>query len=177
MEIYHERQRQMLCAVHTLNNLFQDRNAYSKTDLDAISYNLSPDAFVNPHKNMLGLGNYDVNVLMAALQLKEYEAVWFDKRLGLETLELQQIFGFVVNKPSNVNLIWLEVPIKRPHWFAVRKINDNYYNLDSKLSSPQCIGNEEKVVKFLTDMLSLPAVQLFIIVEKSVAENSLWKRL
>ncbi len=29
---------------------------------------------------MLGLGNYDVNVLMAALQLKGYEAMWFDKR-------------------------------------------------------------------------------------------------
>lgn len=80
MEIYHERQRQMLCAVHALNNLFQDGNAYSKADLDAISYSLSPDSFVNPHKNVLGLGNYDVNVLMAALQLKEYEAVWFDKR-------------------------------------------------------------------------------------------------
>ena len=81
MEIYHERQRLMLCAVHSLNNLFQDRNAYSKEDLDAISYQLSPDAFVNPHKNMLGLGNYDVNVMMVALQQKNYEVVWFDRRL------------------------------------------------------------------------------------------------
>lgn len=71
----------MLCAVHALNNLFQDKNAFSKAELDSISYNLSPDSFVNPHKNMLGLGNYDVNVLMAALQLRDYEAVWFDKRL------------------------------------------------------------------------------------------------
>ena len=81
MEIYHERQRLMLCAVHSLNNLFQDRNAYSKEDLDGISYQLSPDSFVNPHKNMLGLGNYDVNVMMVALQQKNYEVVWFDKRL------------------------------------------------------------------------------------------------
>lgn len=96
---------------------------------------------------------------------------------GLDRLELLQIFGFVVNKPSSVNLVWLEVPIKRPHWFAVRKINDNYYNLDSKLSSPQCIGNEEKLVAFLAELLSQPAVQLFVIVEKGVAENSIWKRL
>ena len=81
MEVYHERQRKMLCAVHTLNNLFQEKDAYSKADLDAISYNLSPEKFVNPHKNVLGLGNYDVNVLMAALQLRDYEVVWFDKRL------------------------------------------------------------------------------------------------
>lgn len=166
----------MLCAVHTLNNLFQDKNAYSKADLDAISYRLSPDAFVNPHKNMLGLGNYDVNVLMVALQWREYEAVWFDKRLKVECLNLQHIFGFVVNKPSNVNLVWLEVPIKRPHWFAVRKINDSYYNLDSKLSSPQCIGNEDNLCEFLRELLSLSAMQLFVIVEKSVAENILWKR-
>ena len=94
----------------------------------------------------------------------------------IECLNLQHIFGFVVNKPSNVNLVWLEVPIKRPHWFAVRKINDNYYNLDSKLSSPQCIGDEDKLCEFLGEMLSLSAMQLFVIVEKSVAENSLWKR-
>ncbi|CAH3015222.1 unnamed protein product [Porites evermanni] len=176
MEIYHERQRLMLCAVHSLNNLFQDRNAYSKEDLDAISYQLSPDAFVNPHKNMLGLGNYDVNVMMVALQQKNYEVVWFDKRLSLETLKLQHIFGFVVNKPSNVNIIGVEVPVKRPHWFAVRKINESYYNLDSKLSSPECVGNEEKLLTFLTELLSLPAVQLLVIVEKSVAENNLWKK-
>lgn len=29
---------------------------------------------------MLGLGNYDINVIMAALQKKGCEAVWFDKR-------------------------------------------------------------------------------------------------
>lgn len=166
----------MLCAVHTLNNLFQEQNAYSKADLDAISYQLSPNAFVNPHKNMLGFGNYDVNVLMAALQLREYEAVWFDKRLKVESLDLQHIFGFVVNKPSNVNLVWLEVPLKRPHWFAVRKINDIYYNLDSKLSSPHCIGSEDKLCEFLNELLSMSAMQLFVIVKKSVAENSLWKR-
>ena len=48
--------------------------------LDDLCYQLNSDSFINPHKNALGLGNYDVNVLMAALQLKDYETVWFDKR-------------------------------------------------------------------------------------------------
>lgn len=43
-------------------------------------HSLSPDNFVNPHKSLLGLGNYDVNVIMAALQMKGFEAIWFDKR-------------------------------------------------------------------------------------------------
>lgn len=176
MEVYHERQRKMLCAVHALNNLFQEKDAYSKADLDAISYNLSPDTLVNPHKNVLGLGNYDVNVIMAALQLRDYETVWFDKRLSLESLVLENIFGMVVNKPSSMNLVGLEIPFKRPHWFAIRKVNGSYYNLDSKLTSPQLLGSEENLIAFLTEVLSLEDAQLLIIVGKSEAENCLWKR-
>jgi hypothetical protein len=42
---------------------------------------LSPNTMVTPHKkSMLGNGNYEVNVIMAALQTKGYEAVWWDKR-------------------------------------------------------------------------------------------------
>jgi len=35
---------------------------------------------------------------------------------------------------------WLSLPLKRKHWYAVRFIGDNYYNLDSKLDAPQLIG-------------------------------------
>lgn len=42
---------------------------------------LSPGTMVTPHKkSMLGNGNYDVNVIMAALQTRGFEAVWWDKR-------------------------------------------------------------------------------------------------
>ncbi|CAN7942823.1 unnamed protein product, partial [Ixodes hexagonus] len=78
--VYHERQVKELCALHALNNLFQDGGAFSKGSLDDICHSLSPDHLVNPHKSVLGLGNYDVNVIMSALQLRGYEAIWFDKR-------------------------------------------------------------------------------------------------
>lgn len=71
----------MFCVVYILNNFFQDRNVYSKVDFDVISYSFSLDVFVNFYKNIFGLGNYDVNVLMVVLQLREYEVIWFDKRL------------------------------------------------------------------------------------------------
>jgi len=60
--------------------LFQDGKAFKQDDLDEICSNLAPNSWVNPHKSVLGLGNYDINVIMSALQLKNYEAVWFDKR-------------------------------------------------------------------------------------------------
>merc|ERR1719376_1285538 len=57
-----------MCALHVLNNLFQDPAAFSKAGLDAICQELSPTSWLNPHKSALGLGNYDVNVVMMALQ-------------------------------------------------------------------------------------------------------------
>lgn len=78
--VYHEKQVKELCALHALNNLFQTANSFSKEQLDAICHSLSPDVWINPHKSLLGLGNYDINVIMKALQSKNCEAIWFDKR-------------------------------------------------------------------------------------------------
>lgn len=41
---------------------------------------LAPQCVVNPHRSVLGTGNYDVNVIMAALQSRDLAAVWWDKR-------------------------------------------------------------------------------------------------
>ena len=41
---------------------------------------MSPRDFINPHRSILGRGNYNINVIMKALQLKDHEAIWFDKR-------------------------------------------------------------------------------------------------
>lgn len=99
--VYHERQIRELCALHTLNNLFQgktlydfskiqlsfveivqhlERGFFTKLQLDEICKQLSPNEWINPHRSMLGLGNYDINVIMSALENRGYEATWFDKR-------------------------------------------------------------------------------------------------
>ncbi|XP_069975377.1 josephin-like protein [Penaeus vannamei] len=79
-DIYHEKQIKELCALHSLNNLFQDGGAFAKSELDNICYALSPDNWFNPHKSLLGTGNYDINVIMAALVTKGCGIEWFDKR-------------------------------------------------------------------------------------------------
>nr|XP_054763553.1 josephin-1-like [Lytechinus pictus] len=93
MPIYHEKQRWELCALHALNNVFQDAKAFNKQSMDELCQSLSPGTVLNPHKSMLGLGNYDVNVIMAAVQRRECEAVWWDKRRSLEQLELEIFLG------------------------------------------------------------------------------------
>uniref|UniRef100_A0A6I8PNP0 ubiquitinyl hydrolase 1 n=1 Tax=Ornithorhynchus anatinus TaxID=9258 RepID=A0A6I8PNP0_ORNAN len=77
--VYHERQRRELCAVHALNNVLQQR-LFTQEAADDICKRLAPDSRLNPHRSLLGTGNYDVNVIMAALQGLGLAAVWWDRR-------------------------------------------------------------------------------------------------
>lgn len=69
-----------LCALHALNNLFQQKDAFQRGELDTICRSLAPKVWLNPHKSPIGWGNYDINVIMTVLQNKGFEAKWFDKR-------------------------------------------------------------------------------------------------
>uniref|UniRef100_A0A1B6DIB6 Josephin-2 n=1 Tax=Clastoptera arizonana TaxID=38151 RepID=A0A1B6DIB6_9HEMI len=173
-EIYHEKQVKQLCALHALNNLFQEQGAFNKTALDAICQSLSPNNWINPHRSILGLGNYDVNVIMFALQLKGYEAIWFDKRKDPICLRLENIYGFILNIPSDYKLGFVLLPLRKRHWVTIRQISGAWYNLDSKFEEPQLLGNDEEVKSYLRHELENTAKELFIIVSKEVESRQLW---
>ncbi|XP_017087951.1 josephin-like protein [Drosophila bipectinata] len=163
-EIYHEKQVMQLCALHTLNNLFQGNQLYSKTDLDNICCNLSPTEWINPHRSIIGLGNYDVNVIIAALKIKNYDAVWFDKRNDPSCINLDGIVGFILNIPSDCKIGNIKLPLRRRHWIAVRRVENYYYNLDSKLKNPEKIGDTDDVFKFLREQIQqLDHRELFLV--------------
>ncbi|XP_039560550.1 josephin-2-like, partial [Passer montanus] len=71
---YHERQRRQLCALHALNSLLQ-RPWLSQASADRLCQRLAPRSWPNPHRSPLGTGNYDVNVVMAALGSQGLAAV------------------------------------------------------------------------------------------------------
>ncbi|KAK3602397.1 hypothetical protein CHS0354_030118 [Potamilus streckersoni] len=173
-EIYHEKQKWELCALHALNNVLQDKEAFTKKDLDEICIRLSPDTLINPHRSILGLGNYDVNVIMAALQLKGLSCVWFDKRRDVNFLDLSNIKGFIINIPCGLRLGFLKLPVKRKHWFGIREIDGVYYNLDSKFSTPSEIGNKSEFLKFLQQQLKGGNGELLLVVNPNVEQESSW---
>ncbi|KAH9519751.1 Josephin-1 [Bulinus truncatus] len=133
-----------------LITLLQKKDAFTKKDLDEICTRLSPDSFINPHRSMLGLGNYDVNVIMAALQEKGYETVWFDKRKNVNLLIPEKIMGFILNTPTDYKFGFLD--------------------------SPAPIGDEANLLEFLGKELSNGEKELLLVVEKNVYDNSLWRR-
>ncbi|KAM6032606.1 josephin-2 [Theristicus caerulescens] len=170
---YHERQRLELCALHALNNVLQ-RPCFTRRAADAICHRLAPDARLNPHRSLLGTGNYDVNVIMAALQSLGLAAVWWDKRRSLERLALGEILGFILNVPSRLSLGFVALPFRRKHWFAVRQLDGTYYNLDSKLRAPVVIGGEAELRAFLRDFLSRGICEVFLVVPRAAEEAGAW---
>ncbi|OTF76589.1 josephin-1-like protein [Euroglyphus maynei] len=175
--IYHEKQSRQLCALHALNNLFQNSNAFTKNELDSIAETLSPSSLIlfNPHKSKFGFGNYDVNVILMALQNKDYEAVWFNRKKDPKRLNLNVIFGFILNIPNDCDF-WKNAltffTSSRRHWIAVRKFDSNYYNLDSKLKEPISIGQEENLFDFLQTNLAEKNAEVFVIVTKEIAQQN-----
>lgn len=70
--------------------------------------------------------------------------VFFPSR-DVGSIELSNVTGFILNVPSNLRWGPLRLPLKRQHWIGVREVGGIYYNLDSKLRSPQPIGNPDEL--------------------------------
>ncbi|VDP84226.1 unnamed protein product [Echinostoma caproni] len=179
--IYHEKQSKMLCALHALNNVLQDK-IFSKSSLDDIANTLAPSKFVNPHRNFFGLGNYDANVLVLALQQCGYDIVWCDKRKSLKDhhLNLNNILGFILNTLSRRHILSFPLPYAGSHWIAFRHITVNgigqYYNLDSKLRAPLPVGStDEQFIDYLEQRLrEYPDTQLLFVVSSDVLQQRSW---
>lgn len=178
MNIYHEKQKKELCALHVLNNLLQDGAAFSKSDLDVICAELTPTSlWWNPHCSALGTGNYDVNVISKALHNKGYDMTWYDKRRNPDCLVLSEIKGFIVNTPNDMMVGSLKIPLpfQRRHWIAMREVNNDYYNLDSKLPAPACIGKAGDMLAYLRHLISVASDEIFVVVTTEVSENVSWR--
>lgn len=162
--LYHERQHLSLCALHSLNNLFQE-HLFTKVMLDELCERLTPKRWFNPHRSIIGIGNYDVNVIMSALETHGFSMVWFDKRKSILEIDLSTAFGFIINCRSSLNIGPFSLPSPQNHWFCAKQIDKAYYNLDSKLSSPELIGSSEEFLQFLGDWTRKPEVSLFLVLK------------
>ncbi|KNC47803.1 josephin-2 [Thecamonas trahens ATCC 50062] len=149
-EVYFERQKKKLCLVHSLNALLQ-RRAFTKAALDHIASELKRkakalDLPAAAHKSMLG--NYDVNVLEAALAEHGLGTIWWDSRR-----ELAVLMAGVPESPRGG--VVLNFRRKRAlfgssrHWITVTAIDGVWYNLDSKNKVPVAFSSFGDAVHFV----------------------------
>ncbi|KAF1317399.1 hypothetical protein FI667_g14816, partial [Globisporangium splendens] len=172
MSMYHEKQELYRCGIHALNNVLQAK-VFEKAAFDAASEHLasvgeaeayggnSSNALLkyvwNPHRAPLGLGNYDVNVLMYVLEQKGYKLQWIDKRRPVtkELLAFDTLEGVLCNVITSSSL-----------W---RRIDGVYYNLDSKLAAPVAFKSEEDCYAFLQELVDTGECELFAVASNDEA--------
>jgi josephin len=106
---------------------------------------------------------------MVALETRSMQLVWFDKRkeITASALELTRAFGFILNIPSDYTFGFVTLPIKSRHWICIKKMHDEkFYNLDSKLNAPRCIGNDDDFVRHLQNEMKSNDKELFLVFPK-----------
>ncbi|KAJ2722997.1 Josephin-2 [Coemansia sp. Benny D115] len=202
--IYHERQSFWLCAKHSLNNALQ-QELYTHADLERVARYLHEQhpeeggwLKFNSHKNFLGFGDYDVNVITAALHEHALDLAWHDNRTPIGAADLSGSLGLIIHiQPS-----WF---FRRGHWFAIkyfdraltvpkvaveyvgqpramRSVDEDdhaaatrgpgFWNLDSKIATPEYIGDREALNVFLADLRKKYRVHVLLIVPVQAQQQS-----
>ncbi|CAJ1904464.1 unnamed protein product [Cylindrotheca closterium] len=146
--IYHERQQALLCGQHALNNLVQGC-VFSADSLSQLALQLDEmelqfmsqnneggvrskdylERLAEGSANVDPSGNFSIEVLRAALQRQYSLELPNIRQEGVAGAigDVTNVEGFICNKES--------------HWFAIRKINDRFWNLNSMEERPSLISH------------------------------------
>ena len=145
---------------------------YTKAEFDHICKELQerdPDPTgigwgVNPHRSWTGLGNYDVNVVMEALQRIGYCVQWFDQRLDMENIfDQPHLQGCILNVlRSRFGGLY-----RSRHWLSLVRMGpaQQIFNLDSELESPQCFTSNNELKQFLQNAIQHQGGHLFLVLK------------
>ena len=163
-EVYHEPQRRMWCALHALNALLQGPE-YDSASLNKIALSIG-GALELAHRWPL-VGNWDVNVIMVALQQRGLEVRWWDRRRSIDELrslvEDADCVGLICNEPG----AWLFGLISSRHWLTIRRVRGEWYDLDSKLQRPTKLATDALFSR-LRQLLEHEAGQVLVGVRRPV---------
>ena len=143
---------------------------YDKFSFDAICEQLTPDSWINPHRSLLGLGNYDINVLIAALHSQHYDTHWHDRRRPIASIRLQHISALLVNTTA-YRLLGL---YSAHHWYAVRPFagGSEWWNLNSQLRAPERV---EDVVAYCEAAMKDERTQLLLVAPQQLEREQLYQ--
>ncbi|XP_076623350.1 ataxin-3 isoform X1 [Colletes latitarsis] len=144
--IFHEKQEGYLCAQHCLNALLQgpyfnavdlanfghqmdeeERIRMAESGIDSEDYKLFLE---QPSENMDDSGYFSVQVISSALKVWGLELVPYNSSESASLLaqkDPSQMKAYICNYKG--------------HWFTIRKIGKQWFNLNSMLNGPQLISD------------------------------------
>ena len=173
-DLYHERQKLQLCALHSLNNLFQKPH-FNKQKLDAIVSNYDKSWCWNEYSSLF-TGNYDLTIILDALKNEKYTLRAIDVNESFDSFNYKDCFGLLLNIPIErpyLNRLPLIRSLTKPgrHWLTIKSLDgEQYFNLDSKLSKPELIGNQTDLIQYLSTLNRIQTY-IYIVIEENMMEK------
>uniref|UniRef100_A0A667X1F2 ubiquitinyl hydrolase 1 n=1 Tax=Myripristis murdjan TaxID=586833 RepID=A0A667X1F2_9TELE len=142
--IFHEKQEGSLCAQHCLNNLLQGEY-FTPVDLSSIAHQLDEEERMRmaeggmaseeyrtflqqPSGNMDDSGFFSIQVISNALGVWGLELILFNSR------EYQSLMINPINEKAFICNY-------KEHWFTIRKLGQQWFNLNSLLTGPELISD------------------------------------
>ncbi|XP_075874242.1 ataxin-3 isoform X1 [Nelusetta ayraudi] len=142
--IFHEKQEGSLCAQHCLNNLLQGEY-FTPVDLSSIAHQLDEEERMRmaegglaseeyrtflqqPSGNMDDSGFFSIQVISNALRVWGLEIILFNSR------EYQRLMINPINEKAFICNY-------KEHWFTIRKLGQQWFNLNSLLTGPELISD------------------------------------
>lgn len=173
-KLYHERQRLQLCALHSLNSLFQ-RQLFTKKSLDDIVAEFDKSWCWNEYSTFI-TGNYDLTIILEALKRQDYTLRAIDPSEPLEIFPFEDCFGLLLNIPLKTSY-FDRLPVIRSfskpgrHWLSITRANgERYFNFDSKNAKPELIGDGTALIAFLKKY-PLAQTYIYLVIHQDQLEN------
>eukprot|EP00039_Didymoeca_costata_P001692 m.54333 g.54333 ORF g.54333 m.54333 type:complete len:244 (-) comp10918_c0_seq2:49-780(-) len=161
---FFEKQDGALCAQHALNALLQGAY-FSAVDLAELARSL--DELERQRMAESGLDSKDYLAFMAADSNNYDDSGFFSSQVLSKALEVWNLEMIPVTNPAvatvrsnpsqeNAYICWLQ-----QHWFTLRKIDNVWYNLDSRQEAPQRIT--DLYLGLIIDQLITEGYTIFVI--------------
>ncbi|XP_017892298.1 ataxin-3-like [Ceratina calcarata] len=165
--IFHEKQEGFLCAQHCLNALLQGPY-YNAVDLASLAHQMDEEERIRmaesgvdsedyklfleqPSGNMDDSGYFSVQVISSALK------VW-----GLELIPYSSTEPAAIMAQNDPLQMKAYICNYKGHWFTIRKIGKQWFNLNSVLSGPELIS-DTYLSMFLAQLLQ-EGYSIFIVI-------------
>lgn len=99
----------------------------------------------------MGLGDYDVNVLLYALSTRGLDGEWFDARMPASRMDLGGVIGMLVNGAGAGSFGGLA---SGNHWYAIRRIDGQWFDLNSMHRAPRRFLDSGEMLNDVSRVLS-----------------------
>ncbi|CAN8068657.1 unnamed protein product [Agarophyton chilense] len=178
--VYSERQSRFRCGLHAINALLK-YPAYTPASLDAIADDLrsyhgaNTNHFRHPHRSMLGMGDYDINVLLVALQQHGMSARWFSQKQQIQSvINSPHLVGFLVNLRATSFLAraFSFLFEDSRHWVAIPRYYSNFFLVDSKRNQPWKFPSNPHLMNYFQQIMAHDA-HVFIVEREQQADEQL----